>query len=417
MNTASENNIILSGGWGFGNLGDDAICLATVRLLHHKYPQATITIESFNINEIRDLFADFPYIILQESIYKTLFKKYKPIEEADFLKSKSRYVIDKINSLIRRHINKAMKPTHKDTSLINGILSDTEGFINSKDRKVFHDYIETCKRSFLYVMSGGHLLNGWTESLASKYLEVYIAKNSNIRCVIMGQTIGAFPSKPHQMMAKRLLNDVEILSVRDTSSISEMECMEIRSQIPVIPDIALTESYVGSETADIIYIPFKLGVKNFLYFREQLHKLSIANNNATIKIAVSQLWDGTLQIASRLYIALRELGVKTKMIVPNDVDDLQKEIASSSLVLSENLHGLILAYRSGRKVVCLNKNKKFISFMEQIKSSAIDDINTMKGENTLIQLSRKAKEEQVPGKFCFDFQGLYNQYYKLLPEY
>ena len=40
-------NILLSGGWGYGNLGDDAILEASVRILCNLYPQSKITIMSY----------------------------------------------------------------------------------------------------------------------------------------------------------------------------------------------------------------------------------------------------------------------------------------------------------------------------------------------------------------------------------
>lgn len=42
--------IVLSGGWGYGNLGDEAILRATVRILNKIYVNPQITVLSFNPN-------------------------------------------------------------------------------------------------------------------------------------------------------------------------------------------------------------------------------------------------------------------------------------------------------------------------------------------------------------------------------
>ena len=45
------NRILLSGGWGYGNLGDDALLETSVRILRDFYPQSKITIMSYEPSE------------------------------------------------------------------------------------------------------------------------------------------------------------------------------------------------------------------------------------------------------------------------------------------------------------------------------------------------------------------------------
>ena len=51
--------IILSGGWGYGNLGDDAILYSSIKLLRDKFPDSTIVVLSYNIPETESIIKEF----------------------------------------------------------------------------------------------------------------------------------------------------------------------------------------------------------------------------------------------------------------------------------------------------------------------------------------------------------------------
>ncbi|UVO98885.1 hypothetical protein NXV86_02235 [Bacteroides sp. BFG-257] len=62
--------IILSGGWGFGNLGDDAILLASIKILKWKYPLSNIVVLTNNVKETEQILLDQSEIEIEESIFK-----------------------------------------------------------------------------------------------------------------------------------------------------------------------------------------------------------------------------------------------------------------------------------------------------------------------------------------------------------
>ena len=65
--------IILSGGWGFGNLGDDAILLASIKILKWKYPLSNIVVLTNNVKETEQILLDQSEIEIEESIFKKKF--------------------------------------------------------------------------------------------------------------------------------------------------------------------------------------------------------------------------------------------------------------------------------------------------------------------------------------------------------
>ena len=67
-------NILISGGWGYGNLGDDAILLSTIKLTRSKFPNAKLHIFSYSPNETKDIILD-SNCELHSSVHRLLFGK------------------------------------------------------------------------------------------------------------------------------------------------------------------------------------------------------------------------------------------------------------------------------------------------------------------------------------------------------
>ena len=85
-----------------------------------------------------------------------------------------------------------------------------------------------------------------------------------------------------------------------------------------------------------------------------------------VVITVSQQWPWCMQVATSFYLAMRNKGLEVRYIIPEDYKELERILSSAQFVFSQNLHGLILAYRGHTPVVSLNDRRKFVSFMKTI---------------------------------------------------
>ena len=66
--------ILVSGGWGYGNLGDDALLVATIDLLKEKYPNSEIVIMSYDDIETQKLY-ELSDIKVIPSVHRIISKK------------------------------------------------------------------------------------------------------------------------------------------------------------------------------------------------------------------------------------------------------------------------------------------------------------------------------------------------------
>ena len=90
------------------------------------------------------------------------------------------------------------------------------------------------------------------------------------------------------------------------------------------------------------------------------------DSGCKIIITVSQQWPWCMQIATSFYLAVKAKGIDVKYVIPEDFKELETILSSAQFVFSQNLHGLIMAYRGHTPVVCLNNRRKFVSFMSTI---------------------------------------------------
>lgn len=219
--------ILISGGWGYSNLGDDAILISTIKSIYKVIPSAEITVLSFNVEEtylnIHELFPNIPII---KSLHATLFTKVNYPTNTNFISNLRYKILKRISSKYNTKL--ASKILQKEERTLNEIIQKDKAYDN-----IF-------KSTDLYLMSGGGYLNDWIDMGCSKLLEVLHAKKYNKPVILLGQTVGPFHNNLCKNTTKRIISLADKKFFRDYESIKEFD--EI-SSTSFIPDIALSDIY------------------------------------------------------------------------------------------------------------------------------------------------------------------------------
>jgi polysaccharide pyruvyl transferase WcaK-like protein len=84
-----------------------------------------------------------------------------------------------------------------------------------------------------------------------------------------------------------------------------------------------------------------------------------------VRVAVTRRWKQDVNCAERLKDELSKRSAASELLIPENLHELEECLASSRVVVSMNLHGLILAWRSGVPVVAISDAEKTRAFMEQ----------------------------------------------------
>lgn len=384
-------NIVITGGWGYGNLGDDAIMIATIKLLDSIYPGARLTVLTYNIAESEEAFPHSETLTYVESLDRKLFGDYHQQISIEVSK-----VIEFKNS-IKKRLGK-FNNNRRIHRLSKQLLNNIESFIFIHSR-VIEDYKKIIEGCDLFIISGGGYIADWIQSVASKYLELYLAKQQNCKCVICGITFGPFKNKDIYGLAAKMINMADGIFVRDKESFNDVQLVKNENVYlypEVVPDIALSDIQQKlSKKAQLVFIPFNRKVEvNANIICNDIIRLSNEYDLKVI-ISVSQQWYYPIHIACKLYCLLRNKNCDVEMIVPTNVHHLQKLLSESELTISQNLHGLIMSYRAGTDIICLNNTRKFSSFMEEVQLGDYILLPKTIKSNGLFNMYSKLRREQV----------------------
>ena len=389
--TREHKRIILSGGWGYGNLGDDAILWASYSLIKQKYPNSNITILSYNIKESCNVIPEGSDVDYQESLHVSMFG-FKP----HTLKLGEGFISEltkPIKTAYNRHVYKRIQ----DSLLRRKVLKNPDTFA-SKYNTQFDNFHKLCKTADIYVMSGGGYLSNWAEMVISKYYEVDIAKKHDLDIYIIGQTIGPYKYKTARLLAQRILQNVDCSFFRDAESIRDAKQLGAKCLGHVIPDLVLSTERTLPKENYIVFIPFLSDItKNKERIVHNLSSLA-EKYNCSVYVTVSQLWPYGMQIGVSIYLELLAHHVDACYVIPHDYRELSDVLASAQMTFSQNLHGLILSYCAHTPVVSLNRRRKFVSFMESIGHP--ENILSLNSLSTTDFLSRYEKRQM------FDFSKL-----------
>lgn len=354
-------NIYVSGGWGYRNLGDDSILKVTCEIINRLFPVSDKIISSYDKRVTAEV-VDDSEISVVESVDRLLFGKYYTNKWIGYKKVEN---YSRLNSFIKRG---------------KGFI--IRGFVNAFSKihllLILHlesYYISILKRSRVYksfrgvnlfIMSGGGYFNSWETSLVSRYVEIKMAKLAGAKVVLVGQTIGPFLTRAHRKVAKKCLRDCDAISVRDRESFMELQGMEIICENQIIPDLSLMKTYQYQKKDIITIVPFYEGIEEYGFqIAEVLNEIQ-GLTGYKIRITISQQWAGVFEKAVFLHEIFRNVKCNVEFSYPLNVDELQVLLGESKIVVSQNLHGLILAYRANASIISLNNKRKFLTFMEII---------------------------------------------------
>lgn len=349
--------IILSGGWSYGNLGDEAILMASLYLLHEKFPHHTITVLVYKENETAKYLRQFEYVTIGQSLHSYMYgvrEKAMNFGEG---------VIEEITQPIKRRLNNQWKPL-KDKKELNDFLKSPSVYF-SKYGDAGKYFSNLCEEADMYVMSGGGYFNNWNEMIISKYYEVILAKQHNLKTYMIGQTVGPF-NKYARQIYKLVLDNIDNSFFRDIESIKDTRQLGFGCLEEVVPDLALGIETLCKKENNIVFIPFLTDLNRKMDEIVDNLKAIYLDSGCKIIITVSQQWPWCMQIATSFYLAVKAKGIDVKYVIPEDFKELETILSSAQFVFSQNLHGLIMAYRGHTPVVCLNNRRKFVSFMSTI---------------------------------------------------
>lgn len=375
--------IIISGGWGYGNLGDDAILDSTIRQLQDRFPGCQCVVLTYDLVDSAIHAAEG--VTLRVGAHGLTdgggCEVFRPSMVQDY-------------SLPRKVWVKA-----------NFALTETAAWFKyASSASTMRELQAELATADLFVMSGGGYFNEkWMNKTRAQLLELRMATQAGVPSIILGPTIGRFEGAIRQEI-ESCFRQARLITVRDEFSFAETT--QWSDHVSVVPDIALSHwltAPVATDGLGIVFTSkhadfserFALSVRRFI---EQ------SGEGWPVRLFVTRRWKYDLRAAISLQEEMQSHGVACDLAMPSNFRSLEKGLASCRMVISENLHGLILAARNLVPVVAVNdysvgspNYKKFIAFLAQSNSqdlffnanSSVESI-----ASTLVSLAQRHETKQ-----------------------
>lgn len=353
--------ILISGGWGYANLGDDAILSSTLKLVTKKYPEAEVVVMTYDPIEGVKIFEN---------------------EKVKFISSVHRHMIGaqafrKFKIKLNFNADTFVVKWNKDSFIQKTKRKISREYYDWYERSSFKKYLKLKKdldknpllREFqsadLFILGGGGYFNGsWKSNLFAHVLEFDLAKKAGVKTLFIGQTVEAFKDEKTLGAAKSAFCIANRISVRDIESYKDL--ISYGYTPTVIPDTALSEVFFPNKMNELIIITGGKGLSDIQ--ADILAKATVniqKSHRFIVKVIISRLWESDINSAFRVYNRLLKVLKNVKIVIPSNLQELQREMLSGKVIVSQNLHGLILGWRAGGECVCLTSSRKFLSFMEQ----------------------------------------------------
>jgi polysaccharide pyruvyl transferase WcaK-like protein len=342
--------LLLTGGWGYGNRGDDAILAG---LLHG----------------LREL-VDFELILTSFSPRET----------------RGQVGIEATTSIHGLITWRRPRPALR----LVGTKLWQRRF--ARMPRALRSQAELMASADLIVFGGGGYFNDvWGEAYPARKLEIEMARASGTPFMMIGQTFGPFSAETIDQDLKGLLGDAAAVSYRDLSS------ARILRQAGVSPDrmsysadlahlVPVLERSSGQSDRIRIGMTFQnhrpygtpSGTVPFgkldspeKYERALLETVGelAAIPNASFELIPSTTWDEPFM--RKLEKAIRQSGVSTTFHpTGNEISDFVRTCQSLDVLISTNMHPVILASLAQVPSVALTYNFKLDDYMQRIGRSS-----------------------------------------------
>lgn len=343
--------IYISGGWGYGNFGDNAILAGMLQSFKLRLKDSELIITSFDSNELA----------LQNNVES----------------------IPSIHSLFTK------KPVIRLWHRFSYWLWRKSGYkwmFSSELNK----HLEILKKSNVLLMGGGGYFNdAWPSMLNSKYAELELAEVANCPVMIYGQTVGPFSDYTIKNSLSKKLNKVSFISYRDPQSAETLQKSNFNfSHALLTADEAnllpiLKKNYLNKHEGKVV-----IGVM-IQNFRPHLN-VSGVSAGATIRDSssyISEVVSALNAIASLVpchfvFMTSTTWDLKTNQSVFNEVspclsstkefiNDLNTDQFISisqhvDVMLSTNMHPIILATTAHKPSVAISYHYKLDDYMESV---------------------------------------------------
>lgn len=339
--------IVVSGGWSYGNIGDEAIAAATIHLVNRYFPGQTVVYTSY--------------------------------DPADFQKN---------------HGICAEPSLHRALVDLNGNTDALEQLL-TLDSARLQGFAQLLDGDTLFLMSGGgYFHEHWSSQFYARLLEIQLAKKAGAKVALIGQSIGPIFTDHGRQLLAQALELCDYLCVRDRSTAALLQQLSLQVAVHQAPDVAMITRDVfpacvpeGKPIVNIMPAAFSSYVPNTarrapgklvqkikkrlsftgINYARQFKKLVrrlVKENRYRVRFVLSTTWQWDRKFVDSL---TRGLPRGSYEIIPcTTFGQLCSSLSVGSAIISTKMHPLIVSVSYGILPVGISYNYKVDDFMDMV---------------------------------------------------
>ena len=340
----ASSKIVVSGGWSYGNLGDDAILDATARLLWRYLPEAEVVWLAYDEQFARDS-ALVPPAWVRASLHRFIDRGWSFWMLQTMWRSPG---YDLWPSPVRWLYSKLFRRAHMRRSMRRDRVADPS---------------DVFKGARLYIMSGGGYFNQWPTKFDACIRELELAHENGCGVVLIGQSVGPF-TEEQETRLKAALRLTDVICVRDGESAAELAALGFKAKIA--PDLALGFPKKRAISAGLVtVVPGSLENGMDVLLADQLAEFARGRGLRLRIVQTCTVWSDVLSARS-LRRRLHERGIEAELLLPRTYLELCAAVEGSEWVVSRRMHAMIIGWRSGSGVFALKLSRKLVGFLGMI---------------------------------------------------
>ncbi|MBQ7039872.1 MAG: polysaccharide pyruvyl transferase CsaB, partial [Clostridia bacterium] len=301
-----------------------------------------------------------------------------------------------------------LSKTPEETATVYGV--------NSISRYNFFKILKEMKSSKMLLFGGGSLLQDVTSSKSILYYLaiIMLAQHSKIKTMLYANGIGPIVRKKSRYLASKILNRVNLITLRDDKSDEELKSLGVTKPEVIITadpaftidaDVSLSGKYFtnmagvpnGRRLCVVSIREWKNSVSNFT---DEMAKLCdfMVEKHKLYPLFVPMQYPDDLEISRQViqkmrndaYIISRELSVPEMFSV----------LSEAELIIGMRLHSLIYATTLEIPAMALVYDPKISAFMESLNQPDRVDVESFTFENakdnlTNIINNRESRREEL----------------------
>lgn len=289
-------------------------------------------------------------------------------------------------------------------------------FIRKKGiRRIYNKYLFphffANKKLDLILIGGGSIIQSAGNSKRLfRIIDLAKKKNPALKVGALGISVGPFKNEISKIEAKKILNRLEFLVVRDQRSFDLIDNFDLKCTYSIAPDLALTLSKIRAVEFDkkanqkSVGVSLRIGhfskvklgiiknVLNYLMAKHHVEKIKIFN--------FCDLKGQQDQVCTNRMIKALSPEYKSKIEIINfsyDPLDFYHQINNCSLMLCMRLHASIISYAVKTPFLIMPYHQKCIDFGKQIAGLNDDSfLYDEDDENAIYKKVDQIVNEEIP---------------------